>query len=153
MKKGEFFFGLGLFLFGAFTLEESLKLPYFVEEVPGPGFLPVWLALVVIVCGVVLTWRGFRPQGLGRDEGWPDPAGWVRIAAVIVGLLATLLLLEPLGFVVTTVLYIGVVSAVLGVRSWKLLVPVPLLCAAVLYGVFGFWLHVPLPQGIPGFPG
>lgn len=153
MSKAEIVFGLGVLAFGAFLLEEALKLAYFVEEVPGPGFVPFWLALAIIGIGLALVVRAARSSTLASRRRWPDASGRWRIGVVFVVLFLSLTLLEPLGFLAVSVLFVAIVAFGLGIRSWKILVPVPLLSAIVLYGVFAVWLRVPLPRGILSFLG
>ena len=118
---------------------------------PRPGFLPFWISLGIIAMGLLLAWRGIR---LGRsysaNHEWPDLRGWTRIAVVVVALTLSILLLEPLGFLVIAVLFVATVAFGLGMRSWRVLAVVPLVAAIVLNGVFAVWLRVPLPGGILG---
>ncbi len=154
MNRAETVFGLGILAFGGLLLEESLKLPYFVEEVPGPGFFPFWLSLAIIAFGLALTVRGAR-SGAGTSEkgDWPDASGWMRIGIMMGALALCLVLLDSAGFLVTAALFVAVATFGLGTRSWQALLPVPLVAAAVLYGVFAVWLKVPLPSGILGLFG
>lgn len=152
MSKGETAFALGVTAFGVGLMEETLKLPYFVEEVPGPGFLPFWLAAAIIALGLALTLRGVRLKpDPSRPELWPDIDGWGRVGIVVVAAVIGLLLLETAGFLVVAALFVGSVAFGLGVRSWRVLATVPLLAALVLHGVFVVGLKVPLPKGILSF--
>lgn len=153
MSLAETLSGLGIVALGGFILLETLrKLPYAVDAVPGPGFLPLWLSLGIIALGLVLTVQGLRTAAAAREVvEWPERDGWRRIAIVVVALAAGLWLLEPLGFLLVMVLYVAVVGFGLGMRSWRVLVPVSLLVAVALYGIFGLWLRVPLPKGILAF--
>jgi putative tricarboxylic transport membrane protein len=149
MSKAETAFAACILAFGAFLLEESLKLPFFVLEVPGPGFLPLLLALAIIALGGTLTVQAFRSR-LAAAEGviWPDAAGWRRLAVAGVPLIAYLFVLDALGFFLTCVIYLVVVAYGLGVRTWRVLLFVPLGTTLVLHMVFSIWLKVPLPKGI-----
>ncbi len=154
MNKGETVAGAVCVAFGVLMLLESLKFPYFVEGVPGPGFLPLWISFGIIGTGLVLAVKGIRPR-LAAPEGitWPEAAGWRRVGLMFGGLAASLLLLELLGFMVTTTLFMAAVVFGLGVRSWRILASVPLLSAVGLYVIFAVWLRVPLPKGIPALFG
>ncbi len=149
MDRAETASGLVFLAYGTWVLEESLKLPYLVDRVPGPGFLPLWVSLGMVLAGLVLTAHGIRsgsrPSG---ERRWPGPAGWWRIGGALGLLTASVLLLEGLGFIPITVLFVALVSLLLGTRSWKILASVPLVAAIVIYGVFGIWLKVPLPKGL-----
>jgi hypothetical protein len=72
---------------------------------------------------------------------------------MVAALTVAFLLLELLGFLVVTTLFMAVMIFCLGERSWRMLATVPLLSAIALYGVFAVWLRVPLPQGVITFVG
>ena len=130
-------------------MEESLKLAYFVEETPGPGFLPFWVSAGIIVSGLVLVARSFRLRlSVDDEEHWPDGMGWGRIAIVMVALGAAILLLDLLGFLLMAAIFVAAVAFGLGMRSLRVLIPVPILSALLLNQVFAVWLRVPLPKGI-----
>ncbi len=154
MNKAETVAGAVCVAIGVLMLLESIKFPYFVEGVPGPGFLPLWISFGIIGTGLVLTVKGIRPR-LVTLEGiaWPEAAGWRRVGLMFGALAVSLLLLEILGFMVTTALFMAVVVFGLGVRSWRMLASVPLLSAVGLYAIFAVWLRVPLPKGILAFFG
>ena len=137
---------------GAAMLFESLKLAYFGEGGPGPGFLPRWVAGGLILCGLVLAAKGIRPAlGVRAVVPWPDASGWRRIALMLAALAVALILLDKLGFLVVTTVFMAVLIFGLGVRSWPMLASIPLIAAIGLYVVFAVWLRVPLPKGIFSF--
>jgi hypothetical protein len=149
MNKTETAAGGVVTAIGVLMLLQSLKFAYFAEGVPGPGFLPRWIAIALIGTGLVLTVKGVRPA-LVLEEAiqWPDAAGWKRVALMLGALAVALILLDDLGFMVVTTAFMAVLIFALGVRSWRMLVSVPLVAAIGLYVVFAVWLRVPLPKGI-----
>jgi len=149
MGKAQAGFALLITAYGVFLLKKSLELPMFVLEVPGPGFLPLLLAVAIIVVGGALTINGIRAWSLSSDEGvWPDMFGWRRLAVATIPLFAFLFFLKTLGFFLMCLLYLAVVAYGLGVRSWRVLLTLPLIATVVLHLVFSVWLKVPLPKGI-----
>lgn len=152
MSKAETIVGVGVLSMGAWLLMGTIKMPYSLEGVPGPGFLPLWLSLALIATGGILTIKGIRPGPLPKTEViWPERIGWRRNGILLCALALSFLLLDLLGFLVTTALFVAAVAFGLGTRSWRILASVPLLTAIVLYGVFAAWLKVPLPRGILAF--
>ena len=152
MNKAETAAGAVVLALGIAILVGATKFPYFVEGVPGPGFLPMWISYGIISTGLVLTAQGFRHGLVPAGEiAWPDATGWRRVALMACAIAVSLLLLEFLGFMVTTTLFMVVVVFCLGVRSWRTLVLVPPLSAIGLYAIFALWLRVPLPKGILAF--
>ncbi len=149
MNRAETIVGVGVLSIGVFLLLGSMQMPYFLEGVPGPGFLPLWLSLGLIAAGGMLTMKGIRPGPLPKAEViWPGWIAWKRNGILLITLAISFLLLDLLGFLVTTALFVAVVAYGLGTRSWRILASLPPLTAIVLYGVFAVWLRVPLPRGI-----
>ena len=152
MSKAETIVGVGILSMGAFLLMGTFKMPYSLEGVPGPGFLPLWLSFGLIAVGGILAAKGIWPGPLPKAEVvWPGGIGWRRNGIILGALAISFLLLDLLGFLVTTALFVAAVAFGLGTRSWRILASVPLLTAIVLYGVFAAWLRVPLPRGILAF--
>jgi putative tricarboxylic transport membrane protein len=152
MSKAETIVGVGVLSIGALLLMGTIKMPYFLEGVPGPGFLPLWLSFGLITSGGMLTIKGIWPGPLPKAEIiWPGRIGWWRNGILLSALAISFLLLDLLGFLITTALFVAAVAFGLGTRSWRILASVPLLTAIVLYGVFAVWLRVPLPRGILAF--
>jgi putative tricarboxylic transport membrane protein len=149
MNRAETLVGAAILAIGIWVLVEAIKFPYFLEGVPGPGFLPLWVSFGIIGTGLVLTAQGIRRRLVPREGiTWPNATGWRQVGLMLGALAVSLLLLEKLGFMVTTTLFMAVVIFCLGMRSWRMLVSVPLLSAIGLYGIFAVWLRVPLPKGI-----
>jgi putative tricarboxylic transport membrane protein len=149
MEKAETAGGLLLLTVGAILLFEAYKLPYMVEDVPGPGFLPLWLAIGILLAGLSVTVSAVRGRlRPGEPIVWPATWGWRQVITMMAALALALLFLDTAGFLVTTTLFMAVVIYSLGVRSWLMLISAPLAAAGILYSIFALWLRVPLPQGI-----
>jgi putative tricarboxylic transport membrane protein len=119
---------------------------------PGAGFFPFWLGALGLVLSLVLlvqSWRGGSiaeaPQAL-----LPRGEGARRAAALLAGLIAAALLLQPLGFRLTMLVFsIGLLLA-LGVRRPLAIAVFALASSFGLFHVFYYWLQVPLPIGLLG---
>jgi putative tricarboxylic transport membrane protein len=134
---------------GVALLVHAAKLDYMVENVPGPGFLPLWLGIAIVATGIILTGKALRPAAAAMAAiDWPPRSGWVQIGVMLGGLALALLVLEPLGFLLTAMLFMAGLVFSLGVRSWPMLLGVPIVSALVLHLVFVVWLAVPLPSGV-----
>jgi len=149
VNKAETLAALAFTGLGIYVEIESMKLPYLIEHVPGPGFLPRWIAGGLILTGLVLLAQALRPRAAAQEPlEWPDAGGWRRVGLVAGMLAISLVLLKPLGFLLTATLFLLVVIFGLGVRSRLMLATVPLLAATGLYLMFAVWLQVPLPKGL-----
>jgi putative tricarboxylic transport membrane protein len=146
---------IGLSAFGCIILWQSLAtMDYFLvaRGAPGPGFLPFWLSLGVVILGVLLTVQAVRhPSAPAEDDAWPDAEGWQRIGMVLGGTAIAILLMEPLGFLLTSILFVGLLSYGLGFRKLKIIVPVAVGIGLFFDALFAVWLHVEMPPGILSF--
>ena len=154
MNKAETIAGVAFAALGVFMLVESFKTPYLVEGVPGPAFLPRLIAFGLLSTGIFLAVKAVLPRfALEAPIEWPNARGLARVGLMLGALAVSFLVLDKLGFLITTTLFMLVVLFGLGVRSRLSLASVPLLAAVVLYMVFAVWLRVPLPKGILEFLG
>jgi hypothetical protein len=137
--------GVALALLAALVLEETwrLRLPLGTIANPGPGYVPVLLAVGVLVAGVLVAVLS-RSTATLAEAGWSE---W-RHSVVIVAVCAFVALaLERLGYRLT----MGVACvALLGVLERKPLVVTVLVAAGLsagTYFLFDTLLRVPLPRG------
>jgi hypothetical protein len=89
-----------LLLFGAFVIHESLDLSYYGTDFgPGPGFFSFWLGVLVIVVSVIqIAGTLRRPAEPLPGDFIPNRDGVKRMLYVFGALLASLLLMNRLGF-------------------------------------------------------
>jgi putative tricarboxylic transport membrane protein len=152
MNKAEAIAGALVLGTGLLLLFHANRLAYVVEDVPGPGFLPLWLGIGILTAGAILTAKAFRPAITDAVPiEWPQRPGWIQITVMLGSLAIALYVLEPLGFLLTASLFIACLMFSLGVRAWKRLIGVPIVAAVVLHVVFVVWLGVPLPMGVLSF--
>jgi putative tricarboxylic transport membrane protein len=120
----------------------------------GPRLFPLLVSVGVIVCGVAQLLRTtvLRDSELGRHaareaaESW-----WGTPVAVGATLVAYVLVLEPLGYVVSTALFFPVAARTLGSRASGRDAAAGIVFAVAVDLLFTRVLAVPLPIGIFGF--
>ena len=135
--------GAGLTLLALGVLWESRALPVGTWREPGPGAVPVGLALVALALGVALVARGGSAPPLG-GVGWSEaPRALVVVAALAVLALA----FERLGYrlsVFATVLFL------VGAVERRPPLAAVVYAAGLAWGSFFLFnglLKVPLPRG------
>ena len=134
----------------AFAVGALQNYAYWGENGPGSAFLPFWLGVTMAVLATVLLVRALR----GTDPGpaWlPDAAGLRRLALVLGATLALIALLNVLGMLIGTVLFMIVIVRGLDRHPWPRTLAVAAGVAAFNFLVFTWWLKVPLPVGVFGF--
>ena len=149
MRRLEFLLPVALVIYGGYVMWNALaRMVYYnhVRGAPGPGFLPFWLALGLIVLGVVVAVQAVRsPVMQAGEQGGERELR--KIGFVLAALAVVLLAFNWLGFIVTTAAFIIVVAYRLGVHAGRVLVPVALLASIGAYALFT-WLGVDLPRGV-----
>jgi putative tricarboxylic transport membrane protein len=137
--------GYILFIIGAVTAWSAVHLSMGKFKHPGPGFLPFGLALALVALSGALIVRQWG-KGAGPAPFWPDRT-WLRplLGTVAFGLYA--FLLGKLGFVPTTFIFLLLWMGVIERMRWVPILILAVSVTAVLYGIFGYFLEVPLPAG------
>lgn len=151
MRRSYQITGAVLLLLAAFVAVESLKLRYYTSLGPGPGFFSFWLALLLggLAVGVLLQ------ATVGQAEPMPSNffasrTGYLRMGAVVLALVATTAVLEPLGFRLTMLAVYLFLLCALGRRGLIVTVLVAVAGSFGVYHLFVRWLNVPLPIGVFG---
>jgi hypothetical protein len=141
--------GTTVFLLGAGTTVLAwTTLPYAGEFGPGPGFLPVWLGIILMVCalGVIIEDLGARakPQALFR----PETAQCLKVLGLI---LVVFLGLPVLGFSAGLALITGGGMRLMGKHRWVSCAATVVGTAVCIHYLFGQALGIPLPKGMIGW--
>jgi putative tricarboxylic transport membrane protein len=141
-----------ILLLAAFIAVEALSLRYYTPLGPGPGFFSFWLALILagLALAVVVQATVGKPEPM-PDDFFSDRTGYLRIGAVVLALVATIYLLEPLGFSLTMFGVCAFLLYALGRQGAVVTLAISLACSFGAYYVFDHWLRVPLPRGVLGF--
>jgi putative tricarboxylic transport membrane protein len=129
---------VALALLGAFVLVEAAQLRMTtLGGGPGPGVFPIALGVLLLGLGVSLA-----PAALRERTTFGHLPRLAGLAGVLV---VYAILLDPLGFVITTSLAMAVLLAAFTTRRRALWAAVGVVGAVVAYAVFSSALHVQLP--------
>jgi hypothetical protein len=113
---------------------------YVSAGVPGAGFFPFWVGLLLVISGsalAVMTWRN-PSKTESIDSGQ-------LISIVTSG--AFLVILAAAGSIVATLVYLLATVGLTRRHSLLVTVATALITAALVYLTFQVWLLVPLPRG------
>jgi len=141
-----------LLALAAWTLVDSARYGIGSLTAPGPGLFPFLLAgILCVVCLALLLQQVMRP-GLAARSDAPPPLDnrrkpfWL-VAALLFGYA---LLLEPLGFVLSSFVCMSVLFKAGNTWRWPAAVAAAAATVAIAYVVFVVLLNVPLPRGPSG---
>lgn len=129
-----------------FAVVEGIQLKLGTLNRPGPGFFPFWAGVVLAVLSLALIANVLKTPALDSIAGLRS----TKLLIVAAALLGYLLLLETLGFVIVTCLFLFLLFR-LERRSWTFSAVSAVLGALASYGLFQLWLKTQLPVGPLGF--
>jgi len=124
----------------------SLNLGLGTLQKPGAGFIPFCSALCLGVLSllVLLFVRGKKDDVIEKTD-------WKRVILVLFSLFCYIILLDYLGFLVSTILFIGVIMRNAEKKGWIKVVFTSLCMSMCSYMIFKLWLKAELPKGLFGF--
>ncbi len=124
------------------------QLPYHSDYGPGPGFLPTWIGVVLVLCSLVVTAQELRAPNTGETFFQPRTKMAVKVLVVIA---VTFLLFPLVGFSVGFGLFIGATMRLMGSHRWVTCGLAAIITAVGIHYLFGHWLDIPLPSGLVGW--
>jgi len=126
----------------------SRQLPYHSDYGPGPGFLPMWIGVVLVICSLIVTVQELRAENKGESFFQPR----TRMAVKVLVVIAIAFLLFPLlGFSVGFGLFICATMRLMGGHRWVTCGVAAIVTAVGIHYLFGHWLDIPLPTGLVGW--
>lgn len=117
----------------------------FGERLP-PRTLPLVLGSTTIISGALLAIRSYLLRGEDLEVQWPDKEGWLRLLVTFVALAAYLVLMEPLGAAVASLIFAALLIFYLERRPIRALC-VGVAVAVVIQYLFINLLQLPFPLG------
>lgn len=138
--------GYILLIIGAITAWSATHLSMGKFKHPGPGFLPFGLAIVLIVLSLVLIFSSRPKKGIAPVPFWPQRT-WLRPLLGVAILIFFALVVEWVGFIITTFIFLVIWMGVIERVRWLTILSVSIGTTAVLYLIFALFLDVPLPMG------
>ena len=119
---------------------------------PGPGFLPFWAGIILTAMAFALFLVSYtRKAWTARPSFFPQSDSWKRILVTFLALIAYNLLLPPLGFTLTTFLFLAFLVKFIFPQTWMRTLLVAVLGAAMARLLFINFLETQLPKGFLGF--
>lgn len=135
----------------ALTLFEASRLAFGSIRVPQTGFFPSILAILLLFFSIALLVQTCR-QAVGESGEPPIKSeAWIRISITLAAMLGFALVLEKLGFLLSTFSVMLVLLRVIEPQKWPRVIAVALATALVSYFLFARLLNIPLPAGVLEF--
>jgi len=118
--------------------------------VPGPGFLPLLLAIGLAVGAVGVFLEGTLTGTSGR-KWFGDRASILRLVILLCSIAALVAAIEPLGMLLAVGLFLLVFLIIYLRGHWPTILLIAGGTPVCLYLIFEKWLKFTLPRGFLGF--
>lgn len=153
MKKADLIAGVVLLVLSGCLIQEAWRMPASGTFGPGPGFFPFWLGVIMASLATILLATAWRRRATAKDGVSPFPGkkALIAIGSVLAGLAAYISLIEVLGFLMDTFLYVAFLLGVVENERWPRTLLVAVSTTAGLYLVFQILLGITLPSNMFGF--
>ncbi len=152
MKRNDRISSLIWLFFAIYICIESIRLPLGSWRDPGPGFLPLLVGLILGSLSIICFMQARMGESTDRKASWYSRERWKNLIGVLLALLTYALLLDPLGFLVSTfLLLIFLFRFGMEPQRWFWAIGGSGIASVSCYVVFELWLKTQLPKGILGF--
>lgn len=135
--------GLFFLCFSLFVLWESLLLGLGTLQKPGSGFLSFYTGVVLLALSLILIRESWGIRKAGEISSR-------RVVFALVSIIVYSLVLESVGFIVSTFFLVGIFFHLGEPRRWWVLFGMSGLVTFLVYLLFGILLQVSLPKGFVG---
>ena len=144
MKLTDRTLGIVAILFAVFlgVFGYDLEPPFSYEPI-GPKAFPLLIAVIMAICGLILTVKG------GNEAEENKKSANLRILTMVAYIVLYAFLFNILGFVVSTALMTIFVGKLFGAKWWQAIVG-GVVMSVLFFLLFDRTLDVVLPQGILG---
>ncbi|MDR2391053.1 MAG: tripartite tricarboxylate transporter TctB family protein [Planctomycetota bacterium] len=136
--------GLAFVALGVFVYLEAAKMPSARRGI-GPGGYPTFVACGLAALGLIMTCQALA--GARGREGSSSCGYGSRVAFLVVLTAAYIVLVRPLGFIVSSILYQGAACRFFGYRKWLPAITVAVAVPIMVYVIFRHAFLVLLPTG------
>lgn len=149
---GELSFLAALLLASLFLLWTAYGISKF-ESLTSAGAFPMFAAAVMVLCALLILRDAVRAKTMDGEAGESLVHQFVRrltppvVVGFTVAIALYMALLQPLGFLLASYLFLVVSMALLGSRRWGLNLLVSAVALAAIYVIFQTVFSVVLPSG------
>ena len=139
--------GGALVIFSLLVIWQSSALPLGTFRQPGPAYIPILLALLLLILGAFIAAMGGHAPKISSIH-WTE---WRHAIAILAVCIVAVFGIERLGYRISLVLVLSFLLKVVERRGWLLTASLAFVLAFGSFFLFYTLLRVPLPQGPFGF--
>jgi len=142
---GSTIMGVVLLALGIFVCYHGVELSLGTPGQPGPGFVPLGLGLILAFLAAVYLWQSWRKRGKAQTA--VSPSGYGRTAMAVGTLCAYALLVNWLGYILTTFFLFVTWLSLIERKRWIPTASLACLAVVAVY-FFNVLFSVQLPAGL-----
>ncbi len=152
MGKADRISGIFWLVFAVVVIIESYRLGLGTLHQPGPGFLFFWAAIMlgIMALGILIRAGVNKPSRESQILNLRK-LNIGKVILVLASLFLYSLLMEKLGFILTTVMLFIFLLGVVEKKKWVFTIFTSVIVTTLTYVVFEIWLKSQLPKGVFGF--
>jgi putative tricarboxylic transport membrane protein len=158
MKKHDRTGGLVWFVLGICICIGSIQLRLGSFHTPGPGFLPFLSGGALGIFGLILLFSTTFPKPRGEEKVKSEKSlvkwNWKKFLnpiLILLVLLVYILLLEPIGFLLTTFICLLFLFKLSEPGKWVMPITLSFFVTTLSYLIFSVWLQCQFPKGLIRF--
>lgn len=151
MRANDAITGIVVILLSAIMIALTTSFPEFPGQKYGPALFPRLLGSGLIICGMMLIWKGLAARRAGAP--WLDVAPWLHNPRHVTSFLLVCALLiiyilaaETVGFIPIAFAFLAILFLWLGTPPIRAMV-IAVIATLAIYWFFATLLRVPLPRG------
>ena len=154
VDKAQYIVCVVLVAVGAFLIYDAITLEAAFAKVDpvGPKWFPIAIGVILVVLAVILAVaipRGSVGEADAGEDVDPNmPGDWRTVGLLVALFVALILLVNPLGWVITGTLFFAGAATILGSRHYIRNIVIGLVLALLSFYGFYSGLGIPLPAGI-----
>lgn len=118
---------------------------------PGPGFFPFCVALVMAGLALIAILQSVGKHEQEEERDHQEPFRWWNIVVILAAILVYALVLQTVGFLICTFLFVTMLLKVVEPQPWKVSILGGLITAVSAEIVFNVILRSQIPSGFFGF--
>ena len=150
MKKADIGTGIGLIIFSAWIFWYAGAYRKATIYYYGPNFFPQLIAIAMSICAIILILNAIRGKSLENPDRI-ELRGFIRMVIAILICIGYLFLMQVVGFTIGTCIFLYVLMMFIGQKGVKKRIISSMAVSLIVWGIFRYFLVIPLPTGILAF--
>ena len=153
MRRYNLITGIIWFILAIIILGEAIRLDLGTLHFPGPGFFPFLTAIPLAFLAFLLIWEtAVRKSRTAKGDQavWAADTDWRKILLSLAALIIYALLLERVGYILSTFLLMLFLFKNIEPQKWGVAVFASAVAVLLSYFIFNVWLQCQFPEGILG---